>query len=158
MFLSPCLSGFRRLRAVHCCFDLFVSFPFCRCCRIWTLSFTVFDCSCPVDLCAAVPPASFLATAAGVPQGSPPSERIRFRQVRVRLRRWCPRGGLPRQRRDTAGRRRPCCPRPCTGPSAAAPPGRGAPRSAAHTHMGGACRGGGARPGGAEVVGACAAL
>ena len=71
----------------------------------------------------------------------------------MRLRRWCPRGGLPRQRRDTAGRRRPCCPRTCTGPSAAAPPGWGAPRSAAHTHMGGACRRGGARPGGAVVVG-----
>ena len=92
-------------------------------------------------------PASFLATAAGVPQGSPPSERIRFRQVRVRLRRWCPRGGLLRQRRRTVARRCPSCPRPCTGPSAAAPPGRGAPSSAARTHLRGACRGSGAIPG-----------
>ena len=74
------------------------------------------------------------------------------------LPRQCPRGGLPRWRRETTGRRRPRGPRTCTGPGAAAPRGRGR-RGRQRTHR---CARGLPRwrrdAGGAEVVDACAPL
>ena len=124
----------------------FVSFLFCRCCRICPLSFAAFDCCCPVGLCAAVPPRpptyrswGFLkdllhriesdscervrASAAGAQEEAFSGSVAAPWRVDV-LRARAPVRVRARRRRQGGGRRVPRRARTCAGPAAAAAPSR----------------------------------